>query len=32
MCYEHDNIRPDVVLLGKALTGGGMSLHLVSSS
>lgn len=23
MCYEYDNIRPDVVLLGKALSGGG---------
>jgi ornithine--oxo-acid transaminase len=22
MCYEYDNIRPDVVLLGKALSGG----------
>jgi len=22
MCYEHDKIRPDVVLLGKALSGG----------
>lgn len=23
LCYEWDNIRPDVVLLGKALSGGG---------
>ncbi|EMD30903.1 ornithine-oxo-acid aminotransferase [Gelatoporia subvermispora B] len=22
MCFEHDNIRPDIVLLGKALSGG----------
>lgn len=22
MCYEHDDIRPDIVLLGKALSGG----------
>lgn len=22
LCYEHDNFRPDVVLLGKALSGG----------
>ncbi|KZP05378.1 ornithine-oxo-acid aminotransferase [Athelia psychrophila] len=22
LCYEHDNIRPDMVLLGKALSGG----------
>ena len=22
LCCEHDNIRPDVVLLGKALSGG----------
>ncbi|KAF7977203.1 hypothetical protein HWV62_4459 [Athelia sp. TMB] len=22
LCYEHDNIRPDIVLLGKALSGG----------
>lgn len=22
MCYEYDNIRPDIVLLGKALSGG----------
>lgn len=27
MCYEYDNIRPDVVLLGKALSGGS-KLHL----
>jgi ornithine--oxo-acid transaminase len=26
MCFEHDNIRPDIVLLGKALSGGGMRL------
>lgn len=24
LCYEHDGIRPDIVLLGKALSGGGM--------
>jgi len=24
MCYEYDNIKPDIVLLGKALSGGGM--------
>ena len=23
LCCEHDNVRPDVVLLGKALSGGG---------
>jgi len=23
LCSEHDNVRPDVVLLGKALSGGG---------
>ena len=28
MCFEHDNIRPDIVLLGKALSGGGMPVHL----
>ncbi|PCH43157.1 ornithine aminotransferase [Wolfiporia cocos MD-104 SS10] len=22
LCYEHDNIRPDIVILGKALSGG----------
>ena len=25
LCCEHDNVRPDVVLLGKALSGGGGS-------
>jgi hypothetical protein len=25
LCSEYDNIRPEIVLLGKALTGGGMS-------
>lgn len=25
LCCEHDNIRPDMVLLGKALSGGGAS-------
>lgn len=24
LCHEHDNIRPDIVLLGKALSGGGI--------
>lgn len=28
MCYEHDSIRPDIVLLGKALSGGGMLFFL----
>jgi ornithine--oxo-acid transaminase len=23
LCSDHDNVRPDVVLLGKALSGGG---------
>lgn len=27
MCYEYDNIRPDIVLLGKALSGGS-KLHM----
>lgn len=27
MCYEYDNIKPDIVLLGKALSGGGTKLN-----
>lgn len=28
MAYEYDNIRPDVVLLGKALSGGSKELFI----
>lgn len=26
LCCDHDNIRPDMILLGKALSGGGESV------
>lgn len=29
LCYEWDNIRPDIVLLGKALSGGCKSIQSV---
>ena len=28
LCYEWDNIKPDMVILGKALSGGGESLFI----
>lgn len=29
LASDHDNVRPDVVLLGKALSGGGKLYHVV---
>lgn len=29
LCCEHDNIRPDMILLGKALSGGGSCSSLL---
>lgn len=32
LCCEHDNIRPDMILLGKALSGGGERMSFVHIS
>lgn len=29
LCSEHDNVRPDMVLLGKALSGGGLYYYFL---
>ena len=31
-CYEHDNVKPDVVIMGKALSGGVMPVSAVAAS
>lgn len=32
LCCEHDNVRPDMILLGKALSGGGNLVFYLKNS